>query len=57
MTPIPDPPVEMPEDYPCKYERACQDCDARGTPACPLFTCQDCDDERPCEGCPNNEKV
>lgn len=43
MTYLPDPPVEMPQDYPCKYERSCEDCSERGTPACPLVEeCNDC---------------
>jgi len=51
--------IDPPDDYPCRHERSCIDCSERGTPACPLFTCQDCseDDEFTCDGCDNNEEV
>jgi len=37
MTPIPDPPIDPPEPYPCRHvgTEGCQGCDARNTDECP----------------------
>lgn len=54
MDNLQDPPVEERE---CWELGNCENCLENMTPACPKFTCQDCDDSHSCAGCPNNPEI